>query len=151
MRRATQILACLVWLIATPVLGQVQGVKLDDPVALPGFVLGDERGEDFADTDLQGHWTLMMFGFLSCPDVCPFTLGNLEAAVAEMGMRMRPDNVPQVVFVSVDPGRDAEAISEYARFFHDDFRSVTGARDQIDLLIEATDSFYRLMPPDASG
>jgi len=92
-----------------------------------------------------------MFGFLSCPDVCPFTLGNLEAAVTETSMRVRPDNVPQVVFVSVDPARDAETVSDYARYFHPDFRGFTGARDQIDTLIEATDSFYRLMKPDASG
>ena len=32
-----------------------------------------------------------------------------------------------------------------------DFRSFTGPRDQIDAMVKATDSFYRLMPPDASG
>lgn len=88
-----------------------------------------------------------MFGFLTCPDVCPFTLGNLEAVIAESSMRVLPKNVPKVIFVSVDPDRDADYISNYAQFFHPDFRSYTGMRDQIDLMIEATDSFYRLMPP----
>ena len=59
--------------------------------------------------------------------------------------------MPQVVFVSVDPARDAETVSDYARYFHPDFKGFTGARDQIDTLIQATDSFYRLMKPDASG
>jgi protein SCO1/2 len=56
-----------------------------------------------------------------------------------------------LVFISVDPDRDAEWVSEYAKFFHDDFTSFTGARDQIDALVEATDSFYRLKRPDSSG
>jgi len=42
-------------------------------------------------------------------------------------------------------------VSEYASFFHPDFRGVTGAREQIDTLIEATDSFYRLLKPDSTG
>ncbi|WP_300531258.1 SCO family protein [uncultured Mameliella sp.] len=144
-------LALIFSLIAAPLWAQVQGVELDDPVALPAFHLENDRGETFDRDTLTGHWTLVMFGFLSCPDVCPFTLGNLEAAVTETSMRVRPDNVPQVVFVSVDPARDAETVSDYARYFHPDFKGFTGARDQIDTLIQATDSFYRLMKPDASG
>lgn len=137
--------------LALPLSAQVQGVELDAPVDLPAFALSDELGNTFATSDLNGAWTIVMFGFLTCPDVCPFTLGNLEAAVAETGMRVRPDNLPKVLFVSVDPDRDAEHISEYAKFFHPDFVSMTGTRDQIDALIEATDSFYRILPPDSSG
>ncbi|WP_420326022.1 SCO family protein [Mameliella sp.] len=144
-------LAILLSLIAAPLMAQVQGVELDEPVALPAFLLDNDMGETLDKGALTGRWTLVMFGFLSCPDVCPFTLGNLEAAVAETSMRVRPDNVPQVVFVSVDPARDAGTVSDYARYFHPDFRGFTGTRDQIDTLIEATDSFYRLMKPDASG
>lgn len=138
-------------LFATPASAQVQGVTLDVPVDMPEFAFTNELGEDFTREDLDGNWTLIMFGFLSCPDVCPFTLGNLEAAVAETGMRVRPDNVPKVTFISVDPDRDATYVSEYAKFFHPEFESFTGARDQIDTLIEATDSFYRLKRPDHTG
>ena len=138
-------------LIAGPVSAQMQGVRLEDPVVIPPFELSNNVGDTFSTDDLKGQWTLIMFGFLSCPDVCPFTLGNLEAAVSEMGMRMRPDSVPKVVFVSVDPDRDQEAVDDYAKFFHPDFKGVTGDRENIDALIEATDSFYRLMPPDKTG
>lgn len=147
----------LTWLMAafiftaSTAFSQVQGVKLEEPVLMPTFMLFDENGEQFLSDDLEGKWTLIMFGFLTCPDVCPFTLGNLEAVIAESGMRVLPKNVPEVIFVSVDPDRDAEYISNYAQFFHPDFRSYTGMRDQIDILIEVTDSFYRLMPPDADG
>lgn len=130
---------------------QVQGVMLDAPVSLPEFAFHDEHDTTYSSGDLDGQWTLVMLGFLSCPDVCPFTLANLEAAVAETGMRVRPDNLPRVWFLSVDPDRDGPTVSEYGPFFHPEFRSMTGARDEIDRFVEATDGFYRLMPPDASG
>lgn len=143
--------ALIVFLFATPVSAQVQGVMLDEPVDLPAFAFSNELGETFTEADLIDNWTIVMFGFLTCPDVCPFTLGNLEAAVAETGMRVRPDNVPKVTFISVDPARDGEYVSEYAKFFHPDFQSFTGARAEIDTLVEATDSFYRLLKPDHTG
>lgn len=143
--------AILFALLASPVAAQVQGVMLDEPVQMPDFAFTNELGEDFTQADLKNNWTIIMFGFLSCPDVCPFTLGNLEAAVAETGMRVRPDNVPKVAFISVDPDRDAEVISQYAKFFHPEFESFTGDREEINTLVEATDSFYRLLEPDHTG
>ncbi|MEV8466919.1 SCO family protein [Fluviibacterium sp. DFM31] len=137
--------------LAAPAGAQVQGVMLEKAVAIPEFVLSDQLGATFTDDDLQDRWTLIMFGFNSCPDVCPYTLGNLEHAISETALRVRPDNVPKVVFVSVDPARDHDTVTDYALFFHPQFRGVTGARDQIDLLVEATDSSYRLMPPDDTG
>ncbi|MGB0905818.1 MAG: SCO family protein, partial [Mangrovicoccus sp.] len=111
-------LAFALSLLASPVAAQMQGVMLDEPVEIPAFTLMEQNGKIYSEADLSGHWTLIMFGFTSCPDVCPFTLGNLEAAVAETSLRVRPDNVPQVVFVSVDPERDWETVSDYAHFFH---------------------------------
>ena len=137
--------------IAAGAQAQVQGVMLDEPVALPALSFHDENGQTYETADLTGQWTLIMIGFLTCPDVCPFTLGNLEAAVAETGLRVRPDNVPKVWFLSVDPARDTNYVSEYGPFFHPDFRSMTGTRENIDTFVEVSDGYYRLMPPDADG
>ena len=92
------LVAALFCALAAPSAAQVQGIMLDAAVDLPEFEFTNELGERFTGDDLTGAWTIVMFGFLSCPDVCPFTLGNLEAAVSETGMRVRPDNVPKVVF-----------------------------------------------------
>lgn len=138
-------------LSATCCLAQVQGVELDAPVALPEFSFTNTEGQSFTHETLDGQWTIVMFGFNSCPDVCPFTLGNLEQAIAETALRVRPDSVPKVVFVSVDPDRDAGGVGEYASYFHPDFIGVTGERETIDRLVEATDSFYRILKPDHTG
>lgn len=131
--------------------GQVQGIPLDNPKPIPAFELSDNKGHTFTQADLLDRWTLIMFGFNSCPDVCPFTLKNLEAAISETSLRVRPDNVPKMVFVSVDPDRDRDTVTQYAAYFHPDFRGVTGERADIDRLVESTDGFYRLMEPDADG
>lgn len=144
---------CLFLLYALPALlhAQVQGSALEDAKPIPDFMLSDDNGETFTQENLIDNWTLIMFGFNSCPDVCPFTLKNLEEAISETSLRVRPDNVPKMVFVSVDPARDKEIVTRYASYFHPDFRGVTGEREQIDALVEATDSFYRLMEPESDG
>lgn len=129
--------------IAAPSDGSANGVKLDKPVALPPFTLEDHKGQRFDAKALQGQWTLIMFGFTFCPDVCPFTLANLEAVRNETALRVRPDNVPRVVFVSVDPDRDTPVLGDYVAHFHPDFLGATGARAEIDRLVEGADSFYR--------
>jgi len=146
MRRLTlSLAACLGLALASPAAGQANGVVLDEPAPIPAFALEDHYGRDFTESDLEGGWTLVMLGFTSCPDVCPFTLSNLEAVIAETSMRVSPDNVPQVVFLSVDPARDRAHLSDYARHFHPDFLGVTGDRAEIDRVVEATDGFYRFV------
>jgi protein SCO1/2 len=127
-------------------LAQANGVILDAPEAMPFFALETHRGGAFTQEDLKGGWTLVMLGFTQCPDVCPFTLANLEAVIAETTMRVRPDNVPRVVFLSVDPVRDRDVLREYVTHFHPDFLGVIGPVEQIDRLVEATDSVYRHVP-----
>jgi protein SCO1/2 len=128
---------------ASPVMAN--GVALYEPVPLTTFILQDHRGQAFTDASLKDGWTLMMLGFTHCPDVCPFTLTNLEAVVAEVSLRVRPSSVPKVIFLSVDPDRDKAGLSDYARHFHPDFLGVTGDREEIDKVVEATDGFYRFV------
>jgi protein SCO1/2 len=145
MRRRTVLAVLLSLALPGPALGQANGVVLDEPVAIPAFALEDHHGRAFTEAALEGGWTLVMLGFTHCPDVCPFTLTNLEAVVAETSLRVRPDNVPRVVFLSVDPARDREGLGTYALHFHPDFLGVTGDRAEIDTVVEATDGFYRFV------
>ena len=150
-KMAVTVFAVALNLMTSPVLAQVQGIELDKPVSIPAFTLTDKAGNTFTDQNLKDQWTILMFGFNSCPDVCPFTLGNLEAAIAETAVRVRPDSLPKVVYISVDPARDRDVVSAYAKYFHPEFLGVTGEQAQIDVLINATDSFYRFMPAKDDG
>ncbi|HCD57056.1 MAG TPA: hypothetical protein DEQ90_16655, partial [Halieaceae bacterium] len=56
---------------------QIQGVLLPESRELARFVLTDHRGDAFSNSDLEGRWHLVSYGFTSCPDVCPATLAEL--------------------------------------------------------------------------
>ena len=51
---------------------------------------------------------LLFFGYITCPDICPTTLGTLQQATA----RLTPEEQSQlrIAFVSLDPERDTPAI-----------------------------------------
>ena len=87
-----------------------------------------ELNHSVADSSLfKGQWSLVFFGFTSCPDVCPTTLSVLNKVAQEMGQ-----TAPQIILVSVDPGRDTPAIlTKYLRAFNQDFVALSGTDEQI--------------------
>ncbi len=124
---------------------------IEKPPEMPSFSLTDHHGKSFSDQDLKGQWTLVLVGFTSCPDVCPYTLGNLEHVLAEASSKISPKNIPNVVFLAVDPNRDARNLADYVGYFHPDFIGVSGGVKDIDAFVSGIDAFYELKKPDASG
>lgn len=96
------------------VLSAVQ--LLPEPKSLPQVLLRTATGEAFAREKFQQRWSLVFFGFTSCPDFCPLELqklGKLLTLANGVGKDL------QVIFVSVDPERDSAArLGEYVAFFH---------------------------------
>ncbi len=75
------------------------------------FQLVDQDGRRVDQGLLKGKWTAVFFGFTYCPDVCPTTLQTLGAAASVLGASAKD---LQIVFVSVDPGRDSpKALKAY--------------------------------------
>ncbi len=94
--------------------------------------------------------TLLFFGYLSCPDVCPTTLANLRASLDALPQSQR-ERV-RVVFVSVDPARDSpERLSAYAAWFGPEFRAATAAPAQLRALVARYGSSFQLGEADAHG
>jgi protein SCO1/2 len=114
------------------------------PELLSDFNLKDQHGNAFGIDQLKGRWSMIFVGFTSCPDVCPMTLSNLEAIRADMGFRMSPDRIPNIVFLAVDPDRDTALIKDYLSYFHPKYIGITGEVAEIDKLIKGLDGFYRL-------
>lgn len=62
----------------------------------------------------EGKYKIIYFGFGSCPDVCPATLGLVSSVLGEI---KRDDIV--VLFITLDPERDTpQAMDEYAKYFY---------------------------------
>ena len=75
-----------------------------DQVAIGGpFRLVDQNGAARDQSLLKGRWSAVYFGYTFCPDVCPTTLQMLAEAQDRLGPKAARF---QVVFISVDPGRD---------------------------------------------
>lgn len=80
-------------------------------------ITGAEFGRDFALTDhtgqlrhladYKGKAVVIFFGYTQCPDVCPTTLSGMAAAMKLLGEDAKR---VQVLFVTVDPERDTQAL-----------------------------------------
>jgi len=99
--------------------------ELANPVPLPDFELVDQNRHAFSKSSLEGHFTLLFFGYTRCPAVCPRTLRALAAARA--ALEKRPGKqAPAIVFVGVDTKRDSpDSIRDYLRSFDPQFLGVT--------------------------
>lgn len=97
---------------------------LHAPKTIPEFVLENHRAEKADAKVFRGHWSLVFFGFTSCPDFCPLELQKLAKLLNLMGA----GDELQVVFVSVDPERDgSEKLANYVGFFHPQILGLRGS------------------------
>lgn len=88
---------------------------LPAPKAITEVSLENHLGEIVDLHMFRGQWSVVFFGFTSCPDFCPLELQKLSKLLNLMDA----GNDLQVVFVSVDPERDgAEKLANYVIFFH---------------------------------
>ena len=88
------------------------------------FALTDHTGKPRTLADFKGKVVVMFFGFTQCPDVCPTTMADMAQVMKEMGPQA--DQV-QVLFVTVDPERDTQALlAEYVPAFDKRFVGLYG-------------------------
>ena len=100
-------------------------VVFEKPRIIPPFELVDHRGKAFTLERLQGKWTVIFFGFTTCPDICPTTLATLSQWYKKLDDDIRAET--QVVMLSVDPGRDTpDKLAAYMSHFDENFVGVTG-------------------------
>lgn len=127
------------------------GVVLPEPQPLTEFLPLDRGSQTpFALDDLDRRWTLLFYGYTACPDVCPGTLSAVRGAVNILREAGHPE--PQVVFVSVDPGRDTpQTTSDYARYFDEAFVGVAGDGPAVASLARQMGAMYLAAEPDADG
>jgi protein SCO1/2 len=115
--------------------GPAVATMLDTPRELPAVALTDHRNRNFSLQQLAGRPTLVFFGYTNCPDICPLTLAALTQAMVYL--RARNIELPQVLFVSVDPKRDSpDRIAHYLRSFDPEFLGATASDAALAPLLE---------------
>ena len=97
--------------------------------ALPEIVMTDHHGNTYGRANLENRWSLVFMGFTNCGHVCPMTMAEMSLIRDGVGDELN------VVFLSVDPGRDTpEIIHDYVRSFNEGFAGITGDPAEIDKL-----------------
>ncbi|MFF1908861.1 SCO family protein [Kitasatospora sp. NPDC058218] len=103
-----------------------QGTVLNKHFDKPDLQLTDTAGQAY---DLRqktaGRSTLLFFGYTSCPDVCPTTMGDIGVAMTKLSPEERQK--VDVVFVSTDPQRDTpQVLRSWLDSMGKDFIGLTG-------------------------
>jgi protein SCO1/2 len=108
------------------------------------FTLVNQDGETVTDADFRGKAMLIYFGFTYCPDICPFSLQTMDAALAQLDEAERA--LVQPILISVDPRRDTpEALAAYVQSdaFPDGLIGLTGTPEQVAQVAEEYRVIYR--------
>ena len=94
------------------------------------FKLITHSNEKFDDKFFSNYPSLIFFGFLNCPDVCPFTLTKISEIINKLKDKSQS---MKFYFVTVDPERDKiEDLKEYLNTFHPKIIGVTGSNAGIE-------------------
>ncbi|MCP4537913.1 MAG: SCO family protein [Chloroflexi bacterium] len=141
-------LGCLLLAACSPPLS-FRGNELSSPIEATDFTLTDQHGQPFRLSEQQGQVVLLFFGYASCPDVCPTTLGIWKQAYAELG-----DDAERVrfVFVTVDPERDTqERMKVHLALFNPNFIGLTGTPEELEPVYQVYGVVHEKQPMPDSG
>lgn len=120
--------------------------RYDEPREITEISMTNNKGEQVGLDVFRGQWSLVFFGFTTCPDICPTTLSVLNDAVKEL------ETAPQVVMVSVDPERDTpEKLSLYVPAFNPSFIGLTGTFEQTVALAQQLNIAFGKVPGNVPG
>jgi len=102
--------------------------------------LTDHQGHERNLDDFLGKVVIVFFGYSHCPDVCPTAMADLAKVMKMLGDRS--DEV-QVVFVTLDPERDTQALLQnYVNSFDKRFVALRGSQEQIKKVAKNYKVFY---------
>lgn len=105
------------------------------------FELQEGPGRLVTESDFDGMYRLVGFGYTNCTDYCPITINTMLDVLDSLG-----DDADQVqpIFISVDPERDSpEAIASYVQAFDSRMVGLSGTREQVTNAIRSFGAFAR--------
>ena len=105
--------------------------------------LSDVEGRPFLSKHLYGKWSILFFGFTSCPSVCPTTLQTLSS-VANMPESGVSSGEVQILFVTIDPQNDTPAqMKNYIKRWRPHIQGLTGPKEALQRVMSVVGAAYR--------
>lgn len=132
------------WLSASP------GIAETSVDAAGRYRLVAADGTLFDRASLQGHPSVVYFGYTSCPDMCPTMLTRLIKARASLG-RAAADL--RIVFITIDPERDTpQRLAGFSSQLGGGFTALTGSPEVIQAIADNAGVFVkRMTKPDGTA
>jgi len=113
------------------------------------FKLTDHHGQPRTLADFKGKVVVVFFGYTHCPDVCPITMAEFAQALKGLGGDAAR---VQVLFVTVDPERDTQAVlSQYVPAFDPSFLGLYGDTEATARTAKEFKIIYRKQPLPGGG
>jgi protein SCO1/2 len=109
------------------------------------FTMTNQDGVTVTEKDLLGHYSLVNFGFTSCPDICPTTL----AYMANLYHQLPADKQAKLkmYFVTVDPERDTpEHMKTYLNAWPNMFTGLVGTPEGLAAMAKEYLVYYAKKP-----
>ncbi|MES2048158.1 MAG: SCO family protein [Pseudomonadota bacterium] len=108
------------------------------------FALTDQNGKARTLADFKGKAVVVFFGYTQCPDVCPTTMAEMADVMKQLGELA---NQVQVLFVTVDPERDTQALlAAYVPNFDARFLGLYGDQAATEKVAKDFKVFYQKVP-----
>ncbi|NNM59335.1 MAG: SCO family protein [Legionellales bacterium] len=118
---------------------------------MPSFTFTADNGQSFTQHNLQGHWSLLFFGYSRCQHVCPTTLGVLKQAYNNWQKQLPPNQLPQVIMISIDPARDTvDDMHQFVKSFNNSFIGLC-ADSSATLALQKELHVYAIIIPATDG
>lgn len=103
--------------------------------------LKDHNGKTRTMADFKGKVVVVFFGFTQCPDVCPSsmaTMAEVKRLLDDAGDRL------QVVFITVDPERDGQAVLQaYMQSFDRTFLAMRPEPEELKAVADDFKVYYK--------
>ena len=122
----------LLWQQFGPRPGPQYGVAVNASQPVADFQLDSTLGHPVALSDYDDRYTLLYFGYTTCPDICPTTLADMGKAQTLMG---DVAGRVQMIFVTVDPERDTvERMRDYLAYFGQNVIGLRGSLEETEAI-----------------
>ncbi len=121
---------------------EFQGLLYDPIRPAVDFELIDQNFQPFRLSDQQGKYVFLYFGYISCPDACPLTLGTWNQISRELGGEA---GQMRFVLITVDPARDTpEKLKKYVSIFKADIVGLSGSLDDTEYIAQSYNASFRI-------
>ena len=122
------------------------GVASSIQFGAPFKLVAAREGGTLDSKDLIGKPYGLFFGYTHCPEVCPTTISDMSAALAELGDKAKDF---RLFFITLDPERDTPAaMNDYLSNFDKRIEALIPTPEQLPKLAKDFHVFYETIPSE---